>query len=171
MISRGAKALFICLTACLLSAPALADSMVECENVIRQGNESAAYQHCLPAAKEGNPKAQVLVGMALMNGVGVFKDTEAAVSWFTLSASQKYPAGMYYLAMAKMAGLGTAQDEKGGMALMRKAAEAGEPRARDFLAQIGEVPPAVKTSEVPVKRKRFECVGVGCGRPVDGMPR
>lgn len=159
------------LLACLLplvAAPAFADSMVPCEESIRQGNETMAYTSCLAAAKEGNPKAQVLVGMAVMNGIGVFKDPEAAVAWFKLSADQKYPAGMYYLSMTKIAGLGTPMDEKGGMALMRRAAEAGDPRAKDFLNQIGELQPAAPP---PKKLKRFECNGVGCGKPVDGMPR
>lgn len=153
----------------LMAAPAFADSMVPCEESIRQGNESMAYTSCLAAAKAGNPKAQVLVGMAIMNGIGVFKDPEASVGWFKLSADQKYPSGMYYLAMTKIAGLGTPMDEKGGMALMRRAAEAGEPRAKDFLNQIGEPQPAA----VPpvTKRKRYECNGVGCGKPIDGMPR
>lgn len=159
------------LLACLLplvAAPAFADSMVPCEESIRQGNETMAYTSCLAAAKEGNPKAQVLVGMAVMNGIGVFKDPEAAVGWFKLSADQKYPAGMYYLSMTKIAGLGTPMDEKGGMALMRRAAEAGEPRAKDFLTQIGEAQPSAPP---PKKLKRFECNGVGCGKPIDGMPR
>ena len=122
----------------LVAAPAFADSMAQCDESIRAGNESMAYTNCVSAAKSGNPKAQVLVGMAVMNGIGVFKDPEAAVGWFKLSADQKYPSGMYYFAMAKIAGLGTPMDEKGGMALMRRAAEAGEPRAKDFLTQIGE---------------------------------
>lgn len=152
----------------LLEAPAFADSMVPCEESIRQGNESMAYTSCLAAAKAGNPKAQVLVGMAVMNGIGVFKDPEAAVGWFKLSADQKYPGGMYYLAMTKIAGLGNPMDEKGGMALMRRAAEAGEPRAKDFLTQIGE---ALPSALPPKKLKLFECNGVGCGKPIDGMPR
>jgi hypothetical protein len=152
----------------LVAAPAFANGMVQCEESIREGNESMAYTSCLAAAKEGNPKAQVLVGMAVMNGIGVFKDPAAAVGWFKLSADQKYPSGMYYLAMTKIAGLGTPMDEKGGMALMRRAAEAGEPRAKDFLTQIGEAQPSAPP---PKKLKRFECNGVGCGKPIDGMPR
>lgn len=151
------------------ATPVFAGAMTQCEEIIRAGNESMAYTECLAAAKEGNPKAQVLVGMAVMNGIGVFKDPAAAVGWFKLSADQKYPGGMYYLAMTKIAGLGTAMDEKGGMALMRRAAEAGEPRAKDFLTQIGEAQPPA--SPPPKKLKRFDCNGVGCGKPMDGMPR
>lgn len=73
------------------SQPAFSDSMTECESVIREGNEPMAYKSCLHAAKEGNPKAQVLVGMALMAGVGVLKDPDAAVNWFRRAADQKYP--------------------------------------------------------------------------------
>ena len=152
----------------LLSQPVLANSMTECEMIIRQGNESMAYKHCLPAAKEGNPKAQVLVGIALMNGVGVFQDPQAAAGWFRLAADQKYPTGMYYLAMTKISGLGSTQDEAGGMALMRKAAEAGEPSAKDFLTQIGE---ALTVEKPKKKRMPWDCTGVGCGKPVDGMPK
>lgn len=171
MIFKGAKVFLISLMACALSAPVMADSLGECESVIREGNEAMAYKHCLAAAQEGNPKAQILVGVALMNGVGVSKNPDSAAGWFKRSADQMYPAGMYYLAMAKISGLGTAQDETDGMLLMRKAAASGEPRAKDFLVQIGEAPPAVKSNEVPLKRKRFVCEGIGCGKPIDGIPR
>lgn len=152
----------------LIGQPAWASNLSECESIIRQGNEPMAYKSCLPAAKEGYAKAQVIVGMALMSGVGVFKDPDAAVGWFKLAANQKYPAGMYQLALAKIAGVGIGQDEAGGMALMQKAGQAGDPGAKDFLAQTGGAP-----QPEPVKRprKRFECTGVGCGKPVDGQPR
>lgn len=154
------------------SQPAFADSMTECESVIREGNEPMAYKRCLSAAKGGNPKAQVLVGMALMAGVGVLKDPDAAVNWFRRAADQKYPGGMYNLALATMAGLGTAQDESTGMALMRKAAHAGEPRAADFLEKVGSPMPQQKTPpKIMSKRRRTDCSGMGCGTPFDGQPR
>ena len=147
-----------------------ATSMGDCESVIRAGNESMAYNHCVRAAQEGNPKAQMIVGMALMTGVGILKDPAAAVGWFTLSADQKYPGGLYNLALAKMAGMGTPQDESGGMLLMQKAAEAGEPQARDFLERVGVAPPEPK-QPIAKRKRRFDCNGVGCGKPMDGQPR
>ena len=156
----------------LLSSPVRADNMAECENIIRSGNETWAYRYCLVPAEEGNPKAQVLVGMALMTGVGILKKPELAVYWFQRAADQNYPGGMYQLALSKLAGLGTPEDEKGGMALMQKAAQAGSIRAADFLNELGvpveppEAPPA-KTK----KLKKYECTGVGCGRPTDGFGR
>ena len=155
----------------ILSSPvAFASSMGECESVIREGNEANAYNHCLRAAKEGNPKAQVVVGMALMSGVGVFKDPAGAVGWFSLAAEQKYPSGIYNLALAKIAGLGTPQDETDGMALMQKAADSGDVRAREFLEQVGAQVPQQK-SQYTRKRQLFDCTGVGCGKPIDGQPR
>ena len=153
----------------MINQAVFASSTSECESVIRQGNEPMAYKYCLAAAKEGNPKAQVIVGMALMSGVGVFKDPDAAVGWFKLAANQRYPAGVYQLGLAKIAGMGIGQDEAGGMALIQKAAEAGDPAAKDFLGQVGAPLP----SSEPVKRKkmRYECAGVGCGKPIDGQPR
>ncbi len=151
---------------CLLgfaALPAQADTMAACDNVIRAGSETWAYKNCLPAAEEGKPKAQVVVGMALMTGIGVLKNPELAVSWFRRAADQNYPAGVYQLGLAKVAGMGTAQDEEGGMALVKKAAGAGDPEAKSFLAELG-VP---QEPEKPVrKRIKNDCVGVGCGRPL-----
>lgn len=148
--------------------PAQADSMAACDNVIRAGNETWAYKNCLSAAEDGKPKAQVVVGMALMTGVGVLKNPELAVSWFRRAAEQNYPAGMYQLGLAKVAGMGTAQDEAGGMTLVKKAAAAGDPEAKSFLAELG-VP---QEPEKPVrKRIKNDCVGVGCGRPLDPFPK
>lgn len=148
--------------------PAQADSMAACDNVIRSGSETWAYKNCLSAAEDGKPKAQVVVGMALMTGVGVLKNPDLAVSWFRRAADQNYPAGIYQLGLAKIAGMGTTQDEDGGMALVKKAAAAGDPEAKSFLAELG-------VSQEPVKpvRKRIknDCVGVGCGRPLDPFPK
>ena len=156
---------------CLLGfgvMPALADSMAACDNVIRAGNETWAYKNCLPAAEDGKPKAQVIIGMALMTGVGVLKNPDLAVSWFKRAADQNYPAGMYQLGLAKVAGMGTAQDEAGGMALVKKAASAGDPEAKSFLVELG----IAQEPEKPVrKRIKNDCVGVGCGRPLDPFPK
>lgn len=154
----------------LVSPCTWATSMTDCETIIHQGNEPVAYKHCLAAAKEGNPKAQVIVGMALMSGVGVFKDPDAAVGWFKLAANQKYPAAIYQLGLAKIAGMGIGQDESGGIALIQRAAEAGDPAAKDFLAQVGAAP-KIAPEPVTRKRQRYECTGVGCGKPIDGQPR
>ena len=156
----------------LFSTAARADHMADCENIIRAGNESWAYRYCLLPAEEGNPKAQVLIGMAFMTGVGINKNPEMAVYWFKRAADQNYPGGMYQLALSKLAGLGTPEDEKGGMALMQKSAQAGSQRAADFLTELGvpvEKPaePAAKTR----KQKKYECTGIGCGRPTDGFGR
>lgn len=156
---------------CLLGfgvMPAQADSMAACDNVIRAGNETWAYKNCLPAAEDGKPKAQVIIGMALMTGVGVLKNPDLAVSWFKRAADQNYPAGMYQLGLAKVAGMGTAQDEAGGMALVKKAASAGDPEAKSFLLELG----IAQEPEKPVrKRIKNDCVGVGCGRPLDPFPK
>lgn len=148
--------------------PAQADSMAACDNVIRAGNETWAYKNCLSAAEDGKPKAQVVVGMALMTGVGVLKNPELAVSWFRRAADQNYPAGIYQLGLAKIAGMGTAQDEEAGMALVKKAAIAGDPEAKSFLTELG-VP---QEPEKPIRKKiKNDCVGVGCGRPLDPFPK
>lgn len=142
--------------------------MAACDNVIRSGSETWAYKNCLPAAESGIPKAQVIVGMALMTGVGVLKNPELAVVWFKRAADQSYPPGMYQLGLAKVAGLGTAQDEQGGIALVQKAATAGDQEAKSFLTELGMPQEPVKPQG---KRIKNDCVGVGCGRPLDAFSR
>lgn len=151
----------------MLPLPAQAGPMAACDNVIRSGSETWAYKNCLPPAEDGTPKAQVIVGMALMTGVGVLKNPELAVAWFKRAADQSYPPGMYQLGLAKVAGLGTAQDEQGGMALIQKAANAGDQEAKGFLTELGIPQELAKPQR---KRIKNDCVGVGCGRPLlDGF--
>ena len=145
-----------------------ASTMAACDNVIRAGNETWAYKNCLPAAEEGMPKAQVIVGMSLMTGVGVLKNPELAVGWFKRAADQNYPAGIYQFGLAKIAGMGTAQDEAGGMALVKKAAAAGDQEARGFLTELGEPQEPLKPQR---KRIKNDCMGVGCGRPLDSFSK
>lgn len=153
----------ILLFLCGLIAQVQASPMAACDNVIRAGSETWAYKNCIEPAEDGSPKAQVIVGMALMTGMGVLKNPDLAVSWFKRSADQHYPAGMYQLGMAKIAGMGTAQDEAGGMVLIKKAASAGDPEARSFLTELGMPQDPVKPQQ---KRIKNDCVGVGCGRPL-----
>lgn len=158
----------LCCLLSLLVQPVLADQMAACDNVIRAGSETWAYKNCLPAAENGMPKAQVVVGMALMTGVGVLKNPELAVGWFKRAADQNYPAGMYQLGLAKIAGVGTVQDEAVGMALMQKAANAGDQEAKSFLTELGMPQEPLKPQRKKIKN---DCVGVGCGRPLDPFPK
>lgn len=152
----------------LLLQSAQAGPMAACDNVIRSGSETWAYKNCLPAAEDGTPKAQVVVGMALMTGVGVLKNPELAVVWFRRAADQNYPAGLYQLGLAKIAGMGITQDESAGMALIQKAAVAGDPEAKGFLTELGMPQEPAKPQR---KRIKNDCVGVGCGRPLDPFSR
>ena len=54
------------------------------------------------------------------------------------------------------------------MALIQKAATAGDPEARGFLAELGVPQEPVKAKP---KRIKNDCVGVGCGRPLDPFPK
>lgn len=148
--------------------PVQAGPMTACDNVIRSGSETWAYKNCLPAAEDGTPKAQVIVGMALMTGVGVLKNPELAVVWFTRAADQNYAPGLYQLGLSKIAGLGTAQDDSGGIALIQKAAKAGDQEAKDFLTELGMPQEPIKAQR---KRIKNDCVGVGCGKPLDSFSR
>jgi TPR repeat protein len=152
----------------LLLQSVQAGPMAACDNVIRSGSETWAYKNCLPAAEDGTPKAQVVVGMALMTGVGVLKNPELAVVWFRRAADQNYPAGLYQLGLAKIAGMGITQDESAGMALIQKAAVAGDPEAKGFLTELGMPQEPAKPQR---KRIKNDCVGVGCGRPLDPFSR
>lgn len=151
----------------LLALPVHAGQMAACDNVIRAGNEIWAYKNCLPAAEDGSPKAQVIVGMAMMTGVGVLKNPELAVVWFKRAADQNYPAGIYQLGLAKIAGMGTEEDEPCGMALIKKAADAGDTEAKGFLTELGVTSEPAKPQR---KRIKNDCYGVGCGKPLaDGF--
>ncbi|HWQ91024.1 MAG TPA: tetratricopeptide repeat protein [Clostridia bacterium] len=80
---------------------------------------------------QGNPEAEHNYGFAFANGIGVAKDTAAAIMWFTKAAEHGNPGSAFDLAQMLLT------DERGdpaiealGVAWLRKSADMGHPAAQ-----------------------------------------
>ena len=64
-----------------------------------EGQCSEALKLMLPAAKRGNPYAQVNVGVFFELGMGVDRDDEVALNWYIKAANQGLPKAQFNAAV------------------------------------------------------------------------
>ena len=101
----------------------------------RQFQDAAAaftrrrYAEALPllerAAAEGEPQSGNLLGVMLLNGMGVTADPRRAAGLFETAAQADLREARYNLASLKFHGLGTAPDERGAQEQLLASARAG----------------------------------------------
>ncbi len=92
-------------------APAYADALDDARMAYLKGDYATALSVVRPAAEEGNPMAQNLLGDAYDRGNGIKKDAAAALEWWKKAADQNYPKAMYNLGRLSMNGAdGVPQD-------------------------------------------------------------
>ena len=84
---RGAVLAF----ALALAQIATASTFEDAEAAVKQGRHRDAVEMLEPMAKEGNPRAQGLLGMLALQGLGVRKDVDEGVRLLRLSADAGNP--------------------------------------------------------------------------------
>src|ERR1700682_2785207 len=60
----------------------------------KKGDYGTALEELLPPAKQGDPKAQRVIGAMYADGLGVDQDYAAAAKWYQLAADQNYAPAM-----------------------------------------------------------------------------
>jgi len=87
------------------------------------------------AAERGDPQAQADYGMALAYGsYGLPQDKAAAARWYSKSAAQNHPFGIYSLAGATLSGDGVPKDVNKAMRLYRQCSSLGADNCTKSLA-------------------------------------
>jgi TPR repeat protein len=74
------------------------------------GDYETAVKILRPLADAGNPRAQYIIGIALLRGNGLTKDQEQATSYLTLSANQQHMEANLVLGVRYLEGKGGDQD-------------------------------------------------------------
>ena len=92
------------------------------------------YQQYIKAAKAGDAKAQVQVGIAYEKGEGVPKDMSQAVYWFEKAAEQGDVSEQGHVAYYYYNGIGVQKDLVKAAYWWRKAAEQGSAEGQHDLA-------------------------------------
>lgn len=80
-------------------------------------------------AKAGNPKAELVVALKLLNGDGIATDVPTAARWLQRAAVQEEPVAQYWLGTLYERGRGVAKDDAKAMHWYGQAAEAGNAKA------------------------------------------
>lgn len=103
-------------------------------------NAGTDYAQLVPslfqAAAQGDPKAQLYLGVLYNNGQGLPQDYGQAAAWFFKAAEQGEPKAQYYLGLLYYHGQGVAQNFEQARAWIFKAAVQGDGDARDMLGRL-----------------------------------
>ncbi len=103
---------------------------------VRQLNPGYASDRLLRAATSGNPRAQYMLGLMLLNGTGVDPDLGQAVGWIFKAAEQGLPQAQNDLATFYAQGRGLRRDLHQALFWLRRAADQGLPVARENLERL-----------------------------------
>jgi TPR repeat protein len=118
---RLALMIGVALLAVGCDSPSVHDAMT----AYQKGDFATAVSLFQPLAEDGDPVAQVDLGLMYNNGQGVTRDYEQAVKWYRLAAEQGNADGQAALGTMYDNGHGVAQDDKEAVKWYRLAAQQG----------------------------------------------
>lgn len=91
---------------------------------------SEATAWLLKSAKQGEARAQYMLGLLYSEGRGVVKDDVESARWYTNAARQGYADAQYNLALDYLAGRGVSKNDTQAVSLLNEAAQQGHPSAQ-----------------------------------------
>ncbi|MBU5613211.1 tetratricopeptide repeat protein [Geomonas azotofigens] len=100
------------------------------------GYDGTDFKTIRKLAEQGNPEAQMKLGVMLSSGVGVPLDKKEGLTWYEKSANQGYAPGQWNLAFAYIRGEVVPQDFKKAFGLLQLAADAGYDSAQYDLGMM-----------------------------------
>ncbi len=108
-------------------------------------NVEQAHSWFLKAAEKDHVEAQYNLGHMSLSGMGVEKNVEAALMWWKRAAEGGYGQAQFNYGRALYLGVEGYDDKRGGLLLIRQAAEQQDKRAINFL----------KKNEIEISRLNF----------------
>ena len=117
-----------------------------------EGDYGTAMERLEPLAKDGDAKAQYLVGEMYYNGEGVAQDYDAAVRWYQRSANAGYAPAQNNLGLMYYEGQGVPQSHEDAAKWYQLAAEQGYAPAQSNLAVIYMFGQAEATDDAEARR-------------------
>ena len=121
----------------LISLPALAAAIEDGRDAYHKGDYATALRILRPLADEGNPEAQVFVGMSYEFGDGVARDSKEAMTWYRKAADYGNATAMYNIGLLYEGGLGVPAERTQAVNWYREAAAAGSQAASERLKNLG----------------------------------
>ncbi len=113
--------------------PTLAGPFEDATAAYNRGDYATALRIRLELADQGDPAAQVVLGLMYARGHGVPEDDAQAVEWYRKAAGQNFAWGQTNLGFMYASGRGVVKDEAEAVKWYLKAAEQGFAMAQDNL--------------------------------------
>ena len=129
----------------LVSGANATEDLTKGERAYRAGDYPTAVQELEPYARAGNARAQYLLGYMYDFGSSSLhpafaRDEEKAIYWLDLAVAQSYPPAMGHRAGIYVGTARNRSDLEKGLALLTKAAEAGDVESQVSLGiQLGVI--------------------------------
>jgi TPR repeat protein len=134
MIAVALRTILFCLLCCM---PTFGSADITAgEQALKNGDYTAALNEFLPLAKQGDPKAQLNLGLMYYNGQAVPQDYQEAVKWFRGAADQGYGAAQSLLGLLYEVGLKVPQNYQEAVKWYRLGADQGNSSAQRKLASM-----------------------------------
>lgn len=102
----------------------------------KAGDFKIAHDLWIPIAKSGNPKAQNALGLLYRKGLGVDADIEKSRQWYSMSATQGDPVGLFSLGDIGLEKASTKEDTLQAIKLILNAAKKNYSPAQYSLAVV-----------------------------------
>jgi len=109
------------------------EPLTEGQQAFNRGDYAKALQLWQKLAMDGQPEAQVFVGMAYANGWGVKKNLEEASNWYMRAAENNSPSGQFLLGLHYVTTGVNLYDVRVGIKWLKRAADNGDQQAIKFL--------------------------------------
>lgn len=109
------------------------DSLTEGQHAFNAGDYTKALQLWQKLANDGQPEAQVFVGLAYANGWGVKKNLEEASNWYMRAAENNSASGQFLLGLHYVTTGVNQYDVRVGIKWLKRAADNGDKQAIRFL--------------------------------------
>ena len=109
------------------------DSLTEGQHAFNAGNYAKALELWQKLANDGQPEAQVFVGLAYANGWGVKKNLEEASNWYMRAAENNSASGQFLLGLHYVTTGVNQYDVRVGIKWLKRAADNGDKQAIRFL--------------------------------------
>ena len=150
--------------------PAPVDSFTQGWNAFESGHYHTALDYWLPLAKQGDPNAQLNIGLMYDTGRGLAVDSNQAVYWYRQSAENGLAAAQYNLGLMYRDGHGVEQDAQLANSWLERAAQQGLQAARDLLEAGVHLPTSTDATELERDEFLNQLAGTstGTGWAVDG---
>jgi TPR repeat protein len=128
-VPRKIRTIFLAILLSGIAVPVLA-GFEEARAAMLAGKLTTVAQELLPAAEQGDPRAEFALGRMYEGGVGVSPDIQEAVRWYRRAADHDFVKAQYRLGVMYSTGQGVPRDDNEAVVWFRRAAELGNVEAQ-----------------------------------------